>query len=307
MVEQIIGEMTQANATTIKDVTTKTFAADVLEASVETPIIVDFWAPWCGPCKQLGPLLEKVVKSANGAVRLVKIDIDKCPEIAQQLRVQSIPAVFAFFGGRPVDGFVGALPESQIKAFVERVVATAGGSIESSPLEQALEQATAALEAGDTTTAQQFYEEILKVEPNHVSANAGLAHCHIASDEGEKAREHIDALPSDVAKHAEIIAIRATLDLAREADETGGEVPELQARVTENENDHQARFDLAIALYAAKQTQSSIDELLNLVERDQKWNEAAARKQLLKIFEALGHSDPITVETRRRLSLLLFS
>ena len=307
MVEQIIGEMTQANATTIKDVTTKTFAADVLEASVETPIIVDFWAPWCGPCKQLGPLLEKVVKSANGAVRLVKIDIDKCPEIAQQLRVQSIPAVFAFFGGRPVDGFVGALPESQIKAFVERVVATAGGSIEPTPLEQALEQATAALEAGDTTTAQQFYEEILKVEPNHVSANAGLAHCHIASDEGEKAREHIDALPSDVAKNAEIIAIRATLDLAREADETGGEVPELQARVTENENNHQARFDLAIALYAAKQTKSAIDELLNLVERDQKWNEEAARKQLLKIFEALGHSDPITVETRRRLSLLLFS
>ena len=307
MADQIIGEMTQANVTATKDVTTETFAADVLEASLETPIIVDFWAPWCGPCKQLGPLLEKVVKAANGAVRLVKIDIDKCPEIAQQLRVQSIPAVFAFFGGRPVDGFVGAVPESQIKTFVDRIVAAAGGSIGPSPIDQALEQATAALEAGDTATAGQLYAEILKVEPDHAGANAGLAHYYIASSQSEKARAHIDALPPEVAKHNEIAAVRATLNLAQEADETTGEVPELQARIAENANDHQARFDLAIALYAAKQIEAAIDELLTLVERDQKWNDEAARKQLLKIFEALGHSDPITVEARRRLSSLLFS
>jgi putative thioredoxin len=307
MAEQIIGDMTQSNVVATKDVTTETFAVDVLEASRETPIIVDFWAPWCGPCKQLGPLLEKVVNAANGAVRLVKIDIDKCPEIAQQLRVQSIPAVFAFVGGRPVDGFAGAVPESQIKTFVERIVAAAGGSIGPSPIDQAFEQAKAALEAGDTTTTGQLYTEILKVEPDHIGANAGLAHYYIASNQSEKAREHIDALPPDVAKHAEILAARATLDLAREADETSGEVPELQARVAENANDHQARFDLAIALYAAKQIEAAVDELLTLVGRDRKWNDEAARKQLLKIFEALGHSDPITIETRRRLSLMLFS
>jgi putative thioredoxin len=307
MADQIIGELTQGSAPVIKDVTTQTFAVDVLEASVETPIIVDFWAPWCGPCKQLGPLLEKVVKTANNAVRLVKIDIDKCPEIAQQLRVQSIPAVFAFFGGRPVDGFVGVVPESQIKTFVERIVAVAGGSIGPSPIDQALEQAAAALEAGDAATAGQHYAEILKVEPDHPGANAGLAHYYIASSQSEKARTHIDALPPEVAKHAEIGAVRATLDLAQEANKTRGEVPELQARIAENANDHQARFDLALALYAAQQIEAAIDELLALVERDRNWNDEAARKQLLKIFEALGHSDPITVEARRRLSSLLFS
>ena len=307
MADQIIGEMTLASVTETKDVSTDTFAVDVLEASLETPIIVDFWAPWCGPCKQLGPLLEKVVKAANGTVRLVKIDIDKCPEIAQQLRVQSIPAVFAFFGGRPVDGFVGAVPESQIKTFVERIVAEAGGSIGPSPVDQALEQATAALDACDTVTAGQLYAEILKVEPDHAGANAGLANYYIASSQSEKARAHIDALPPEVTKHAEIAAVRATLDLAQEANETSGEVPELQARVAEDANDHQARFDLAIALYAAKQIEAAIDELLTLVERDRKWNDEAARKQLLKIFEALGHADPMTVEARRQLSSLLFS
>jgi putative thioredoxin len=206
-----------------------------------------------------------------------------------------------------VDGFVGAVPESQIKTFVERIVAAAGGSIGPSPIDQALEQATVTLEAGDTATAGQLYAEILKVEPDHAGANAGFAHHYIASGQNEKARTHIDALPPEVAKLAEIVAIRAILDLTQEADETSGEVPELQARVTENANDHQARFDLAIALYAAKQIEAAIDELLILVERDRKWNDEAARKQLLKIFEALGHADPFTVEARRRLSSLLFS
>ncbi len=307
MADQIIGEMTPANGSLVKDATIQTFTADVLEASVKTPVIVDFWAPWCGPCKQLGPALEKAVKAANGAVLLVKIDIDQSPEIAQQLRVQSIPAVFAFFGGRPVDGFVGALPESQVKSFVERVVAAAGGSIGPSPADQALEQAVAALESGDTTTAGQLYAEVLKVEPDNPGANAGLARFYMATGQNEQAREHIDALLPEVAQHAEISAVRAALDLAKDADATSGQLPELQAKLAGNPDDHQARFDLALALYAANQTEEAIDELLVLVQRDRMWNDEAPRKQLLKIFEALGLAHPTTVDARRRLSSLLFS
>ncbi len=307
MADQIIGEMAQANGSLVKDATTQTFTADVLEASVKTPVIVDFWAPWCGPCKQLGPVLEKAVKAANGAVSLVKIDIDQSPEIAQQLKVQSIPAVFAFFGGRPIDGFVGAQPESQIKSFVERVVGAAGGSVGPSPVDQALEKAKAALDSGDATTAGQLYVEVLKAEPDNPGANAGLARYYMAAGQSDQAREHIDALLPEVAQHAEVAAVRAALDLAKDADATNGQLPELQAKVAENPADRQARFDLALALYAADQIEAAIDELLALVERDRMWNEEAARKQLLKLFEALGTSHPTTVDARRRLSSLLFS
>ena len=286
----------------------RTFMVDVMEASRTVPVIVDFWATWCGPCKQLGPTLEKLVRAANGALKLVKIDIDRNPAIAGQLRVQSIPAVYAFYQGRPVDFFVGALPDSQIKAFIDRLLKAAGGAAAPAGdgIEEALEEAGRMLEAGDAVTASEIYNEILAHEPEHGGAYAGLVRCLIAAGDLDGARKMLDAPPEALAKDKTVQAVRAALEVA-ELSRSVGPVRELRAKVVENPGDHQARLDLALALFADSQREAAVDELLELIKRDREWNEQAARKQLVKFFEVFGPTDPLTVSSRRRLSSILFS
>jgi putative thioredoxin len=292
-------------ADVIKDSDTAHFMADVIEASQKTPVIVDFWAPWCGPCKQLTPTIEKVVKGARGAVKLVKINVDENQQLAAQLRIQSIPTVFAFAGGRPVDGFAGALPESQVKAFVDRLLSAAGTAPES-PVADALKQAKALFEAGDAKRAAALYGQIIAAEPDNVAALAGLARALIATGELDKARETLGRVPDAGKNDPEVAAAKAALDLA-EKSKGAGNLGELEAKAAANPDDLQARFDLAIALYGMGRREEAIDQLLAIVKRDREWNEQAARKQLVQFFEALGPKDPLTLQGRRKLSSLLFS
>jgi putative thioredoxin len=286
----------------IKDATDESFEQDVLLASRDTPVIVDFWAPWCGPCKQLGPTIEKVVKDAKGAVKLVKINIDENPHFASQLRVQSIPAVFAFKGGRPVDAFLGAVPESQIRAFVKKL----GGAAGPSPIDQALEQANAALAANDLPTAQDIFGQILEHEPANAKAAAGLAKIFVGLGQLDEAKALLDSLPPDTKRDPEVQAAQAALDLAHQAPK-GVDVAPMLEKLAHNPKDHQTRLDLATALFAGGQQEAAIDQLLELYKLDRNWNEGAARAQLVKFFEALGNTNPLTVQGRRRLSSLMFA
>ena len=299
----LIGE-TQSTAAAgpadlIKDGTDASFLADVIETSKDTPVIVDFWAPWCGPCRQLGPSIEKAVLAAKGKVKLVKIDIDQNPQFAGQLRVQSIPAVFAFVGGRPVDGFMGALPDSQVKQFVDRMA----GQAPANATDELLAQAKESLDLGDIGGAAQAYAEVLQAEPDNVKALGGLARCYLNGGDAERAREVADMAPPG-AKDADLDSVRAALALADEAPEETGE---FEQRLATDAGDHDARFEIAKALAARGAWDEAADHLLQIIAQDRTWNDEAARKQLITIFEAAGAGSDVTRAGRRRLSSILFS
>ena len=294
-----------APSANIKDTSLATFATDVLDASMEVPVIVDFWAPWCGPCKQLGPLLERAVEQTKGAVRLVKVNIDENPEIAQQLRIQSIPTVYAFKNGQPVDGFMGALPESQIKTFVQGLHGPGGGDAAAAE-EDALELAAKALAESDFSTAAQIFGHILQEDPGNPKAVAGLARCYLGSGDLERAKNTLGLVRPDGKADESIRAVEAELSL-REHAASAGDLDPLRAKVAADPADMQARFDLATALEAKGDRDAAIEELLEIVRRNRKWNEDAARKQLVVLFDAMGPADPRTLAARRRLSSLLFS
>ncbi len=296
------GETAAVADSAVKDATTQSFMKDVIEASKTQPVLVDFWAPWCGPCKQLTPILEKVVKAAKGKVKLVKMDIDKHPEIPGQMGIQSIPAVIAFSNGQPVDGFMGALPESQVVAFLERLTK---GKIadEGADLMKAAEDALA---AGNAAEAADIFAQILAEDSGSIPALAGLARCYIATGNLEQASKTLAMIPEAKQGDAAVAAARAALEIAEQA-KSLGPIDELQQKVAADPLDHQARFDLAAALNVKGDRAAAADHLLAIVKRDRKWNEDGARKQLVTFFDAWGPMDPATLEGRKKLSSILFS
>jgi putative thioredoxin len=293
----------QNAADLIKETDTAGFTADVIEASQQVPVIVDFWAPWCGPCKQLGPLLERLVKQYAGKVKLVKVNVDESQELAAQFRVQSIPAVYGFKDGKPVDGFTGSVPEGQLKQFIERL---AGGS---SPLDAAMEQAEIFVNEGQSEDALSIYQDVLSQDPAHVKALTGALRCYIALGQDDVARDLLERLPDEIKNTPDIEGVIALLEV-KNATESSGDaaaIQDLESKVAANPKDMQVRFDLAMARYGSGAHEAAVDGLLEIVRADREWNEDGARKQLVKFFEAHGSTDPLTLYGRRGLSSVLFS
>ena len=297
------GTMTAAaTADVVKDTTTQAFMKDVIEESKHQPVLVDFWAPWCGPCKQLTPVLEKAVKAAKGKVKLAKMNIDEHPAIPGQMGIQSIPAVIAFSNGQPVDGFMGALPEGQVTAFLERITKGAVGAEE----KDLLKAADTALAEGNATGAADTYAQLLAEDSTNVLALAGLARCYVATGALEQAKQTLALIPEAKRNDATVAAARAALEIAEQA-KSIGPLGDLEDKVLADPLDHQARFDLAVALNANGKREDAVKHLIDIVKRDRKWNDDGARKQLVQFFEAWGATDPATVEGRKRLSSILFS
>jgi putative thioredoxin len=305
IVEQGGGPAPQAAPDLIKETTTQSFMKDVIEESKRQPVLIDFWAEWCGPCRQLTPILEKAVRNAKGRVKLVKMNIDQHPAIPGQMGIQSIPAVIAFVGGQPADGFMGAVPESQVNAFIEKL--TKGIPAAGEPnIAEILQEAEAVLAEGDAAGAAQIYAEVLAHDSTNIPALAGLAKCYVTSGAIEQAKQTLAMVPESKRNDAAVKAVQAAIDLAEQA-QSVGPVTELEQKVAANPLDHQARFDLATALNAQGKRAEATEQLLQIVKRDRKWNDDGARRQLVQFFEAWGGADEATVEGRKRLSTILFS
>jgi putative thioredoxin len=296
------GGTTTAGDGLVTDTTTQGFVKDVIEGSKTQPVLVDFWAPWCGPCKQLTPILEKVVRAAKGKVKLVKMNIDDHPAIPGQMGIQSIPAVIAFVNGQPADGFMGALPEGQVAGFIERLIKEPIGADD----KDALKAAEAALAQGDVSGAAALYAQILAKEPTDIEALAGLARCYVSTGALDQAKQTLALVPETKRNEASVAAARAALELAEQA-KAVGPINDLEQKVAANPLDHRARFDLAVALNAKGRRKEALDHLIEIIKRDRKWNEDGARKQLVQFFEAWGPTDEVTIEGRKRLSSILFS
>jgi putative thioredoxin len=305
VVEQGNGAAAPVAADLIKETTTQTFVKDVIEESRRQPVLIDFWAEWCGPCRQLTPVLEKAVRNAKGKVKLVKMNIDQHPAIPGQMGIQSIPAVIAFVNGQPADGFMGAIPESQVNAFIEKL--TKGMTAPGEPnIAEILQEAEAVLAEGDPAAAAQIYAEVQALDATNVPAIAGLAKCYVTTGAIEQAKQTLAMVPDAKRNDAAVKAVQAAIDLAEQA-QSVGPIGELEQKVAANPLDHQARFDLATALNAMGKRGEATAQLLEIVKRDRKWNDDGARKQLVQLFEAWGGADEATVEGRKRLSTILFS
>ena len=301
----MLGFEQNTNGSLVKEVSEATFMQDVVEASKERPVIVDFWAPWCGPCKTLGPQLEEAVKAANGAVTMAKVNVDENQAIAGQMQVQSIPTVFAFSNGQPVDGFQGAVPASEIKAFVDRVVAANGGEVESG-LDSAVASAEQMLDDGEFEAAIETFSAILEEDANNIKSYIGLIKCHIAVGDLDQAEAILNGIPLEISQSPEIEAVHAQIELAKQARDAGP-INELALLVGKNPDDNDARFKLAQALHGAGQVDDAVDQLLELFKRDREWNDGAAKAQLFTVFEALEPNNEIVLNGRRKLSSLIFA
>ena len=301
----MLGFEQNTDGSLVKEVSEATFMQDVVEASKERPVIVDFWAPWCGPCKTLGPQLEEAVKAANGAVTMAKVNVDENQAIAGQMQVQSIPTVFAFSNGQPVDGFQGAVSASEIKAFVDRVVAANGGEVESG-LDSAVASAEQMLDDGDFEAAIETFSAILEEDANNIKSYTGLIKCHIAAGDLDQAEAILNGIPLEISQSPEIEAVHAQIELAKQARDAGP-INELSLLVEKNPDDNDARFKLAQALHGAGQVEDAVDQLLELFKRDREWNDGAAKGQLFTIFEALEPNNEIVLNGRRKLSSLIFA